>query len=332
MRHEKGQSLLRLAQRLASSSEGMTLDEMALFLGTSRRTAERMRDSLRTIFPQMEDIAEGRALRFRIPGGLSTFMQTPTADELADLDGAAAALSKFGDETRARSLSALADKIRAALRGPTKRRLEADVSALRDAEEHVLPIGPRPVADPDVLTTVRAAIKGVQKLRLLYEGAGARSTQRIVEPFGLIYGKAYYLVAAVDGKKTPALWRLDRIAALEVVGPGSGPPKDFDLGSYAGRSFGIYQEEQVTIRLIFSKEASGDAARFLFHPGQALRRCDDGTLEVEFTAGGLKELAWHLVTWGPHVTVVEPEALRSLLVEIATEAAEHHSRRTMDGL
>jgi hypothetical protein len=34
---------------------------------------------------------------------------------------------------------------------------------------------------------------------------------------------------------------------------------------------------------------------------------------VSFRAGGLLEMAWHLMAWGRHVEVIEPAALRDLL-------------------
>ena len=53
MRHEKATRLLELARLLASSAEGLTLDEMAGSMGVGRRTAERMRDAVREAFPQI---------------------------------------------------------------------------------------------------------------------------------------------------------------------------------------------------------------------------------------------------------------------------------------
>ena len=66
MRHEKASVLLELARRLASSAEGLTLDEMAEAARVGRRTAERMRDALIALFPQMEEVPDGAAKRFRI--------------------------------------------------------------------------------------------------------------------------------------------------------------------------------------------------------------------------------------------------------------------------
>ena len=89
MRHEKAGRLLELARMLASTAEGLTLDEMAQRLGVGRRTAERMRDAVRDVFPQLEDVDDPPTRRFRIPAGLDGLFQAPTAEELAALTAAA---------------------------------------------------------------------------------------------------------------------------------------------------------------------------------------------------------------------------------------------------
>src|ERR1700761_3339298 len=116
MRHEKAAQLLDLARRLASSAEGLTLDEMAEQMGVGRRTAERMRDAIWDLFPQMQELPDGAAKRFRISGGLDGLFQAPTKEELLELTKAASALQASGAASRARSLETLERKIRAAMR------------------------------------------------------------------------------------------------------------------------------------------------------------------------------------------------------------------------
>src|SRR5215471_16154838 len=101
MRHEKASQLLELARLLAGTAEGLTLDEMAERLGVGRRTAERMRDAVRDVFPQMEEVDDPPSKRFRIPAGLDGLFQAPTAEELAALNGAAELLAGQGAGTRA---------------------------------------------------------------------------------------------------------------------------------------------------------------------------------------------------------------------------------------
>jgi predicted DNA-binding transcriptional regulator YafY len=77
--------------------------------------------------------------------------------------------------------------------------------------------------------------------------------------------------------------------------------------------------------LRFAPEAADDASTWLFHPTQTSTRAEDGTLTVRFTAGGVREMCWHLFTWGAAVTVVAPEGLRTRLAELASIIAAHHA-------
>src|ERR1700761_9055436 len=107
MRLEKAMALLELARALAGSAEGLTLDEMAALTGVDRRTAERMRDRLTDLFPQMEAVADPPTKRFRIPAGLDGFMQAPTTHELATLASAAQEFEAEGSVIRAAALRTL---------------------------------------------------------------------------------------------------------------------------------------------------------------------------------------------------------------------------------
>jgi predicted DNA-binding transcriptional regulator YafY len=319
MRYEKSARLLDLARHLAGSAEGWTLEEIAAHVGCNRRTAERMRDALRLLFPAMDEVAEGSVKRFRITAGLDGFMQAPTAEEIGELHAAAAALERAGGAERAGQLRGLAEKLKASLRQGVRARLAPDVEALTRGLAPAMQAGPRPLADAAVLGAIWAALKAGAALRF---GYGARS--REVFPWGLIYGRAYYLVGPERGMGTPVLWRLDRMVAPELGGAAVPPPEGWSIGDYAARSFGVFQEEPMDVVLRFSAAAAGDAGRFLFHPSQEFLALGDGGLEVRFRAGGVQEMVNHLFGWGTEVTVVEPVALRLALRDRLAAALAHH--------
>jgi predicted DNA-binding transcriptional regulator YafY len=116
MRHEKAGRLLELARMLAATAEGLTLDEMAERLGVGRRTAERMRDAVRDVFPQLEEVDDPPTRRFRIPAGLDGLYQAPTAEELAALAAAAEVFAQQGAVARAGALKSLEHKVLSATR------------------------------------------------------------------------------------------------------------------------------------------------------------------------------------------------------------------------
>lgn len=324
MRHEKAAQLLDLARRLASSAEGLTLDEMAAVAGVGRRTVERMRDALAALFPNLEEVEDPPSKRFRIVGGLDGLFQNPTTEELVEIAKAADALRAAGAPGRALALSSLETKLRAAMRSATLRRLGPDVEALVRAETIAVQAGPRPFEDAAVIGAIREAIKAMKALRFRYDGGSRPGQPREVAPFGIMFGHNNYLVAAELGSSAPRTFRLDRISGLEALPIAAAPPADFDLQDFASRSFGIYQGGQEDVVLRIAADRAADALRWRFHPTQMIEAQADGAVIVRFTASGMLELAWHLFTWGPSVTVLAPQALRVILIEALSEALAAH--------
>ena len=324
MRHDKARALLELARTLAGSAEGLTLDEMAREAGVDRRTAERMRDRLQDLFPQLEAVPDPPTKRFRIPAGLDGFMQAPTADELAALASAASELQAAGSTSRAAALRAVEAKMLSALRAPTRRRIAPDLEALLQAEAIAVQAGPRPFEDEAVLGVIRDALKAGVALRFRYAGGSSPGRAREVIPYGLLFSRSNYLVAAEGEGARPRNWRLDRIEAVEALGRPAARPADFSLQAYADQSFGIYQDDVEDVVLRLSPRAADSARRWRFHVGQTLEDAPDGSVVVRFRASGMRELAWHLFTWGADVEVAAPPRLRTLLVEqLRTALAAH---------
>ena len=329
MRHEKAEGLLGLARSLAASAEGLTLEEMAREAGVGRRTVERMRDALWSLFPQMEEVPDPPTKRFRIPHGLDGLFQSPTAEELVELSKAADQLQAGGAPARAEALRTLEKKVRSAMRSGALRRLGPDVEALARAETVAVQAGPRPAEDPQTIAAIRQAVMAMRAIRFRYSGGSRQGQTRDVAPYGIMFGRANYLVGAelgsgADGE--PRNYRLDRIEGLEVLETTAAPPEGFSLQDYANRSFGIYQGQVQEIVLRAAPEAAEDALRWRFHPSQTVEPQGDGSVVVRFWATGLLELAWHLFTWGDRVEVVQPPALREILVEELGRALARHCR------
>jgi predicted DNA-binding transcriptional regulator YafY len=321
--------LLGLARSLAASAEGLTLEEMAREADVGRRTAERMRDALWSLFPQMEEVADPPTKRFRIPHGLDGLFQSPTAEELVELSKAADQLLTSGAPARAEALRTLEKKIRSAMRSGALRRLGPDVEALARAETIAVQAGPRPAEDPHIIGAIRQAVMAMRAIRFRYRGGSRQGAVRDVAPYGIMFGRANYLVAAdfkPNGPGEPRNFRLDRIEALEVLEQTAIPPQDFNLQDYATRSFGIYQGEVEEIVLKVAPEAAEDALGWRFHPSQVVEPQADGSVVVRFWATGLLELAWHLFTWGDRVEVVQPQALREVMVRELERALARHRR------
>ena len=323
MRHEKTEKILMLARILASSAEGLTLDEMAREVGESRRTVERMRDVLQRVFPQLEAVPDGATKRFCIPRGVDSFMQNPTTDELLELGKAIDGLKRDGAKVRARTLTALDTKIRAAMRSGM-RKVGPDLEALLHAELIAVQAGPRPVEDDHVFRTIRAAVLSMKALRFIYDGGSRPGARRDVAPYGLIFGRTNYLIAADLGTTKPKHWRLDRIREIEYLDRDVTVPADFKLTEFASGSFGIFHTDPEDVVLHVLPHGMEEFKNWRFHPNQTVEQLSDGGALVRFRASGILELAQHLFVWGDKIEIVEPVSLRELMcTELRVALARH---------
>src|ERR1700741_3590392 len=161
MGQEKAGRRVELPRMLASPAEGLTLDEMADRLAVGRRTAERMRDAVREVFPQLEEVDDPPTRRFRIPAGLDGLFQAPTAEELAALSAAGEMFAQQGAGARAGALKSLEQKVLSATRSAARRRLAPDLEALLQAETIAVQAGPRPFEDEQGLQAGRGALKAM---------------------------------------------------------------------------------------------------------------------------------------------------------------------------
>lgn len=291
----------------------MSLNDMADFLDVNRRTAERLRNALADMFPQLTHIdGEDRIRRWRLPREALPPM-APRPSSIATLEAMARDLVRQGDAVRALDLRDAAATLRASMHPELLRRSEPDIEALMQAEGSAATPGPRLRLDPARLEMVRHCILACQKLAISYRSAEqVRIQERVVCPYGVLYGRRGYLVAHLDGTKAMRLWRFDRIEAAQPQDENF-PPRDFDLTGYAAQSFGVFQEAPELVVLRFVPGAAKDAADWEFHPSQVQKQDEDRALTVRFHCGGMQELAWHLITWGDSVEVLAPKRLAELI-------------------
>jgi predicted DNA-binding transcriptional regulator YafY len=327
MRYGPAENLFRLARHLAATRTGLTLDEMASDIGVKRRTVERMRDTLLSMFPEMDFWDdETRVRRWRLPSSALVGVVAPRAESVAAIEMAAREFEVRGETDRAALLREASTTLRAVMRPDALRRAEPDINALMEAEGIAMRPGPRPIIAPGVLPTLRRAIIGMQLVVVRYAGAVAgEPATRILCPYGVLYGGRGWLVAHVEALPDMRLWRLDRIVSADLLDRNFQRQEDFSLSAYAAQSFGIFQEEPCNVVLRFAKEAAEDAAGWLFHPTQDIVREADGSLTVRFLAGGMREMCWHLFSWGTAVTLLEPRALRTTMAEMIGALRQHHA-------
>lgn len=330
MRHEKSANLIELARELAVSRMGLTLDEMAQRMGVGRRTAERMRDQLLLMFDSMEEISDPPKKRWRISGRFDSFLQAPSAKEMAALKLAYEQLEKQNSSS-AGALKELENKMMAAI-GPKLSRLAPDIEALMQAEAIALTPGPKPKYDAFTLNILRDAILMLRQVSFIYEGGSKAGLRREVVPYGILFGGEAYLIAVEAEKQKngvrPKVWRIDRIRDAIVSNQSGGPPEDFSLREFAERSFGVFQENEIhEVVLEILPDYAEEAQRWVFHPNQKIKELKNGGLEINMRGASLKELSWVLFRWGGKLKIIAPKELKDEMKKALEFGAELISKK-----
>jgi predicted DNA-binding transcriptional regulator YafY len=69
------------------------------------------------------------------------------------------------------------------------------------------------------------------------------------------------------------------------------------------------------VALRIAPEGADEARGWRWHPTQTLEDQADGAVVVRFRASGMRELAWHLFTWGEQATILAPQRLKAVMGE-----------------
>lgn len=302
--------LLALVHALAESGDGLTLDDMAERLAVNRRTAERMRDVIAMHFDLEVRTDDERRKRFLIPDRLRRAYTRPSAAEVE-------AHRAAGRPARAEPLASLLAKVQGSLDDRERRRLAPDLEALARLQRAMVQAGPAARVAPETLATVQHAILAGTCVEFDYrtEERSAPAWRRVI-PYGLVHGAVTYLLGKMPGREdAPVYYRLDRMTEVRASEVGGCAPDDFDLDGWLAESFGIWREEEHDVVLRVFPIAAERARTWRFHPRQTVVEGEGGTLLIRFRAGGLREIAEHLFTWGGEVAIKAPEALREVMRE-----------------
>ena len=311
MRYGRQEDLQRLVLLMQGRADGLSLDDIQAEIRVSRSTAERMRNALLRVYPQLDVMPDERGRkRWRFPVGTLGKMEEPTLDELTAAHRASAIARREGDVATAEALDRLVAKVMAMFRG-NRRRIETDLEAQLLADGVAFRPGPRERIASEILKALRDAILAGVKIRADHRarGTGKLSRNTRLGPVALLLGDGrQYLLAWSEYQDDLRLFALEGFEKITLEQEPYVRPDGFDLQEWLAGSFGVWREEPFDVEWRFLPEVADEAAVYLFHPRQETERLEDGSLVVRFRAGGKQEMDWYLYRWGEKVEVRRPAA------------------------
>ena len=307
MRYNRQEDLLRLSLRLQGSADGLSLSEIEEFCGVSRSTAERMRDTLLRVYPQIEEIqGDGGRKFWRFPPGTLGRMEEPTLEEMTAGHRAVSIARREGDIATAETLENLLAKVQAMFREDRRRSISVDLEAQLLADGVAFRPGPRENIAPAILASLRQAILAGRMISADHQSRSSSKLSRNTRlgPIALLLGEGrQYLLAWSEYQDDLRLFALAGFKRIALDDDIYERPEGFDLQDWLADSFGIWREDPIDVEWQFLPDVADEATEYVFHPRQTTERREDGSLIVRFRAGGQQEMAWYLVRWGDKVQV-----------------------------
>ena len=301
-RYSRVSDILDLAIFMQSKIQGVTINEIAERYNVSRRTAERMRDSLLNIFPQVDEIETDDIQKH---WGFTNFsinnLISFTSKEIVNLEQLQ---RRTTNKELKEELAKTAEKIKALTR-KNLGSIENNVILFMQTEGYAVRQMPQYKINLDVIEIIRNALQNSLCVSGKYH-----DKSRLIEPLGLIYGEKIYLIAREKAKGDGIYnFLLHKFTEINLTDVGF-EKGDFDLQEYTNQSFGVYHGEILNVKLLFDKELAQEASQYNFHPTQKGEFNEDGTYALNFKASGSKEIIWHVFKWGKGCKIIAPKSLK----------------------
>ncbi|MDA8392870.1 MAG: WYL domain-containing protein [Actinomycetota bacterium] len=308
---------------LLQAKKQLTAATAAAELDVSVRTARRDFEALGMAgFPVYS--VPGRNGGWRLLGSARTDLSGLTTGEATALVVAARSRSALGDPSTgsaAAKLDLALRKLLHALPDPVREAAEAASKCL--VVDRTSWIGRTSDTTPcrlEFLQVVQDAVVATEQVKLGYRAANGSSTQRTVDPLGLVAtGFRWYLIGRCpSGLRT---FRIDRITNIERLGTHAARPEGFSLA-------GAWQELKADFRSRFGAvRATGlvspgalDLCRWMLGTNLSVgQSAADGRVTIEIDGPTPRAIACQVAGLGRDVEVTSPPEVRRELSRIASE-------------
>lgn len=190
----------------------------------------------------------------------------------------------------------------------------------------------------DLMATLQGAWLEAAKVEVAWAcGPAGELRWSTVRPYRLIRLRgAWNLLGFVEDLAELAIVKLDRIRELRRHDEHFSRAAACDSKAFLGQAWSaLPSSRNYRVRLRFSTAAAFSVEETEWHPTQTVNDCNDGSLIFQADIDGLNEIVWWILGYGDQVEVLEPRALRQLVlrrlhatIENSRQAAVTGARRT----
>lgn len=175
--------------------------------------------------------------------------------------------------------------------------------------------------EKDKMLDIQYAIINKQPLSIVYFNTALQQTERVIEPLRLIFkSHAWYVIGFCRCKQEVRYFRLSRMRRQQLL------PEFFERTlpeNYVQMTAAKGPTPNLFVLKIRARPEIAYRLYDDFHESQ-VSLCEDGTYLVTAHFELNEWTCNYLLSFGPYIEVLAPEAVRTMVRERAREIAEHH--------
>lgn len=289
--------------------------------------ASRFETSVRTIYRDMQALSEANVPIVGAPGQGYSLMEGYFLPPLSFTASEAVTLLLGAEYVRRKlepNYAVHAESSKAKLEGVLPEQVRREAEQVR-ATMRVLsarePEGSR--RERENMEVLRQSMLDKRKVRFHYaKTAGPllqRDSTRVVAPYGLMHVQGnWMLVAACELRQDIRHFRLSRMSGLEEMPDSYELPPGFNFEDYRPRD-----DRDMEVTLLASHRIARRVRESELYYIDGFEEHPDG-LRVKLRIRRIEDILSWVLSWGAEVTVLEPEALRSWIVEEAEKMLKRY--------
>lgn len=297
--------LLEVERLLRRNPKGLTTTELGRETGYSPRTIQR---DIAVLESELGVPIELVGRRYRVmPGSHPLAPVRFTIHEARSLFIATRLFLRYADEWDPDAVAAL-DKLAEAMPGPVSRHIQSVANELRQR--------PQDKQRSDILRVITEAWGASETIHIAYRSVALGGTikETDLDPYLLepsANGNATYVLGHSHAHGEVRTFKLERIEHVEATGRLFVPRDVREIVDRLAASWGIYLGDD-DHHVVLEVEAAV-APRMMestWHSSQRVQWLGDGRARIEFRLPSLTEFVPWVRSWGPNVTVIQPDELR----------------------
>jgi predicted DNA-binding transcriptional regulator YafY len=320
VKHDRLARFGNVIRFLYDHPDGVTVDQVAAFAGVSRRTLYR---DLKALEGEMEMPLWSEGGKWGLLGeGLLPSLRL-TLDEGVAFFLAARLMAQFADHYDPATGTAF-QKLAGVLPPAVAEHLVATIDVLASR---------RP--DEPETNHLRALAKAWAERRIVeltYDPAahapGREPRHTRVHPYLIEAAsstRALYLIGFDEQRGAVRTFKLQRILDLSVTPERFAAPDDGAVQAAQGRAWGVIaDQEEVEVALRFHPAVKAQVTETTWHPTERKTVEPDGSVSWTARVPGTVEISRWILSWGEHVEVLSPNALRDEITATLRAAAARY--------